>query len=550
MKQPSLRQSQLTASLPAARSGRLLLPAALLAVSCFTVTGFLTVADSFGQDADTKKVAQDADAAKAGQKKAGRGRLSGRTAPPKPVAVPSSPKTVQRAPVQPVGFQKATPPVKPVQDPTMSAEEQKKANQAYLDKLKAAGQQNGSKYGAAPRPPRNPNAKLEIEYGTETHDFGRSRQGDQLTHTFKMKSSGSEPLIISQASPTCGCTLGEIKVKNPGDETNSLYRFGDPIQPNAEIEVEATLDTGSKRNDTQVRIQVYSNDGKAAVTSLVLKASVQPFIVATPAFLQLGQIRQGEEKTAKVNFRTQGGERVLLTRDESRMVSLPEGLSYEVEAINPDAEGKSNQWTASFKIDTSLGQEGAKGYLLRLNTDLKLPQNEKIAAANAAQAAKSGKKSLPLFYSCDANVSYNIIGALSMQPQYISLGLVRPGQPQVRSTRLTAHEEGFDLSGVKVEIVGEGGQELQWKDRFSAAVKPVPGASAVDIELRLDGLPEAADGAFRGRVKILTGHESKPEMFLRFSGVCRKLAGVAARPAQPQKKAPQKGAIGVGGDKK
>lgn len=549
-------------STPTAGSGRMLLPAALLAASCFGIGGFVLAGQAQASDAavtfqdeDAKKQAEakkkqaqkDAEAAKKqaekeAQKKAdgakprtGRSRLGRKTAPPKPSSVPRG----RAVPVNPDPVPATKPGQKPLQKPVIgpdvSPEKRKQMEKEYQDKLRAAGQApgKGGKYGAVPRPPRNPNAKLGIEFGTEKHDFGRARQGDQLTHVFSMKSAGSEPLIITQASPTCGCTLGEIKVREEAGAEPVLYTFGDPIAPGSDIELAATLDTGSKRNDTQVRIQVYSNDGTAATTTLTLKASIQPFIVATPPYLQLGNIRQGEEKTARITFRTSGGERVLLSRDETRRVPVPDGLAVDIAPINPDEEGKSNQWTATFTVGAD-AREGAGGFMLRMNSDVELPQSKapKDPAYEAKQKLKNGGK--PVVYTCDANISYNVIGALSMSPQYISLGLVRPGQAVVRSARLTAHEDGFDLSGVTVSVVGEGEQELKWADRFVANVKPVSGSNSVDIELRLQGLPEDADGAFRGRVLIQTGHPAKPELFLRFSGVCRKLAGNAQRPKPVQ----------------
>ncbi len=480
-----------------------------------------------------KKAAQQEEALKSemAKKRSARSRLGRKTAPPESAKVPRGtavPRKPDAAPV-PSG-NKAD---KPVFGPDLSPDKKKALQKEYEDKVRASGQKQAGKYGAIPRPPRNPNAKLGIEFGTEKHDFGRARQGDQLTHVFRMTSAGSEPLIITQASPTCGCTLGEIKIRDGEGAEPVLYKFGEPIAVGAGIELEATLDTGSKRNDTQVRIQVYSNDGTAATTTLTLKASIQPFIVATPPYLQLGNIRQGEEKTARITFRTSGGERVALSRDETRRVPVPEGLSVDVVAVSPDEEGKSNQWTATFTVSSET-REGPGGFMLRMNSDVTLPE-KKIStdpAVAAKQKLKNGGK--PLVYTCDANISYSVIGALSMTPQYISLGLVRPGQAVVRSARLTAHEDGFDLSNVKVAVVSEGQQELKWADRFVANVKPVSGSNAVDIELRLQGLPEDADGAFRGRVQIETGHPAKPELFLRFSGVCRKLAGNAQRP-QPVK---------------
>ena len=557
---------------PTAGSGRPLLPAALLVASCLGIGGVALAsvtpaidavsaqdgskqkeADAKKQDdgsakkkaeVDKKEAIKRAEAKKkalkkqveqkgeAAKRRSARSRLGRKTAPPKSTKVPRGTAVPIKPDAAPVPAGKGA--EKPVFGPGLPPEKMKVPQKGQDAKARAAGQAQSGKYGAIPRPPRNPNAKLGIEFGTERHDFGRARQGDQLTHVFRMKSAGTEPLIITQASPTCGCTLGEIKVREEAGTEAILYKFGEPIAAGSDIELEATLDTGSKRNDTQVRIQVYSNDGTAATATLTLKASIQPFIVATPPYLQLGNIRQGEEKTARITFRTSGGERVALTRDETRRVPVPDGLSVEVVPVTPDEEGKSNQWTATFTIGSD-AREGAGGFMLRMNSDVTLPEKKVSTdpAVAAKQKLKNGGK--PLVYTCDANISYNVIGALSMTPQYISLGLVRPGQAVVRSARLTAYEDDFDLSGVKVSVVPEGKQELKWADSFAASVKPVSGSNAVDIELRLKGLPEDADGAFRGRVRIETGHPANPELFLRFSGVCRKLAGNAQRP-QPVKK--------------
>ena len=48
--------------------------------------------------------------------------------------------------------------------------------------------------------------------------------------------------------------------------------------------------------------------------------------------------------------------------------------------------------------------------------------------------------------------------------------------------------------------------------------------SAEQIRRRWNYVPEGADGSFRGKMIIKTGHPAKPSMEVRFSGVCR--AGV------------------------
>jgi hypothetical protein len=65
-----------------------------------------------------------------------------------------------------------------------------------------------------------------ITYVETEHDFGEIQEGDKVTHVFKFKNTGDEPLVISKAQGSCGCTVpdwprepipvggsGEIKVQ-------------------------------------------------------------------------------------------------------------------------------------------------------------------------------------------------------------------------------------------------------------------------------------------------------------------------------------------------
>ncbi len=51
----------------------------------------------------------------------------------------------------------------------------------------------------------NPNAP-EFKFEKEEHRFGNIKQGESVTYEFKFKNTGKEPLIITNASGSCGCT--------------------------------------------------------------------------------------------------------------------------------------------------------------------------------------------------------------------------------------------------------------------------------------------------------------------------------------------------------
>ena len=52
----------------------------------------------------------------------------------------------------------------------------------------------------------NPNAP-EIAFDSEIHDYGIIKQGADGSCEFKFKNIGKEPLIISNARGSCGCTV-------------------------------------------------------------------------------------------------------------------------------------------------------------------------------------------------------------------------------------------------------------------------------------------------------------------------------------------------------
>lgn len=54
--------------------------------------------------------------------------------------------------------------------------------------------------------PVNPNAP-EIIFEADNHDFGTLKQGEDCITEFKFKNTGKEPLVISNAQPSCGCTV-------------------------------------------------------------------------------------------------------------------------------------------------------------------------------------------------------------------------------------------------------------------------------------------------------------------------------------------------------
>jgi hypothetical protein len=388
----------------------------------------------------------------------------------------------------------------------------------------------------------DPNAKLAVEFGLDKFDFGRAQQGDILEHTFEMAAAGTSPLKIRQASPTCGCTVGKIMVADAAGEMQP-YAFGDEIAPGSRITLEAKLNTASKRNQTQVRINVYHND-PTGNTQLALSANIEPFITATPSFLNFGDIAQGAARTQDIiDVRTARGEKVKLHIDESRPIPKPAGLEIELMPVNPDDEGRSSHWQARVTIGAA-ANEGSLGHQLTLVSDRERPDAHDAhdghdhddvdetglddRAKKELEQKKLEQQQLGTTYTVHTSIAGRVLGVLSHTPQFLSMGLVRPGQVTPRFVEVLSHDPDFDLSSITATVRGENGAELPWSEYFTTSVKPASRANAVDVELKLTGLPEGAEGSFRGELVIQTGNEAKPEILVRFSGVCR--PGVEIKP--------------------
>lgn len=71
-----------------------------------------------------------------------------------------------------------------------------------------------------------------IEFVETEHDFGTVMEGEKVTYVYKFKNTGDEPLIISNAKATCGCTVPVWP--------------REPIAPGAGSEIKVQFDTKNK----------------------------------------------------------------------------------------------------------------------------------------------------------------------------------------------------------------------------------------------------------------------------------------------------------------
>lgn len=106
--------------------------------------------------------------------------------------------------------------------------------------------------------PANPNAP-EMIFDKELHDFGTIKQGGDGTIEFKFKNTGKEPLVISNAQGSCGCTVP----KWPKE----------PIAPGKSDVIKVTYDT--KRVGGFNKTVTLTSNAKTQTKVLTIKGNVE-----------------------------------------------------------------------------------------------------------------------------------------------------------------------------------------------------------------------------------------------------------------------------------
>ena len=102
-------------------------------------------------------------------------------------------------------------------------------------------------------------AVTQIEFVEETFNFGEIENGEIVQNVYRFKNTGTEPLVITKAKGSCGCTVPEYPLNPimPGKTANILVRF----------------DSKGKTGNQSKRISIWANT-EPNITYLTLRGKV------------------------------------------------------------------------------------------------------------------------------------------------------------------------------------------------------------------------------------------------------------------------------------
>jgi len=101
--------------------------------------------------------------------------------------------------------------------------------------------------------------KTTVKFNELTWDFGDVSQDEKVEHLFGFTNTGNEPLIISSAKGSCGCTVPEWPKE--------------PIPPGGTGEMKVVFSSGKKKNKQTKTVTIQANTDPNP-TRLTIKANI------------------------------------------------------------------------------------------------------------------------------------------------------------------------------------------------------------------------------------------------------------------------------------
>jgi len=99
-----------------------------------------------------------------------------------------------------------------------------------------------------------------ISFEKDSYNFGNVTQGEKVYYSYKFKNTGKSPLIVLNATATCGCTVPEVPKE--------------PVKPGDEGVIKVVFDSNGKQGLQDKVITVTSN-ANPAIAELHLTGEVK-----------------------------------------------------------------------------------------------------------------------------------------------------------------------------------------------------------------------------------------------------------------------------------
>jgi len=300
-------------------------------------------------------------------------------------------------------------------------------------------------------------AAPKIEISQETKEMGTVPKGQLIETDFLIKNVGGSDLVITDARPSCGCTVSS---------------FDKLIKPGAEGKVHTSVDTKSFSGPISKSVLVVSNDPDRPQMNLFVKALVKPFVdVAPQAYVRFSVVK-GDPASQDV---------VLISEEKGFKPTVAETAQPYVKAEVSPAGDK----------DKIAGRPGEQ-YKLAISVTPDAPEG----LLNAPVRLTTGVAQQP---TLEIPVSGIVRPRVSVTPITVNFGNFTPSKdPITRNIVVTNNKPGTPVKVTKAEVSVPG---------FMTDV--VPTQEGVSYTVVVKASDKVKKGAVDGKVTLYTSDKEK-----------------------------------------
>ncbi|MDH6251161.1 hypothetical protein M2347_000888 [Chryseobacterium sp. H1D6B] len=115
--------------------------------------------------------------------------------------------------------------------------------------------------GQAVTPVKSDQPSTSLALSESNFDFGKIKKGDKVQHVYEVTNTGTNPLVISEVKPGCGCTAPDFTKE--------------PILPGKKGKITLHFDSSSFDGNVQKYADVFANVDKSPI-KLTFTANIQP----------------------------------------------------------------------------------------------------------------------------------------------------------------------------------------------------------------------------------------------------------------------------------
>lgn len=306
----------------------------------------------------------------------------------------------------------------------------------------------------------------KIEVLQETKDVGTVPKGQVIEATFVVRNNGNSDLIISDARPSCGCTVAS---------------FDKVVKAGAEGKVISSVDTKSFSGQISKSILLISNDPDRPQMNLFIKANVKPFVDVLPQPFARFSVIKGDSGTQDM---------ILLSEENGFKPSIEETSQPYVKAeISPagDKDKIPGRAGDQFKLHLTVTPDAPDGLL------------------NAPIRIATGIAQQP---TIEIPVSGIVRPRVSVTPVMVNFGNFTAGKdPITRNIVVTNNKPGVPVKVTKAVVSVPG---------FITDV--VPTQEGVSYTVVVKASDRVKKGTLSGTVKLFTSDKEKSVIELPLRG--------------------------------